>query len=52
MWQLTTGGADFGEVCQMMAVFDTAETAPSRAAGILKTWLEAGLLSRVVMPAD
>jgi hypothetical protein len=52
MWQLTAEGADFGEVCQMMAVFDTAETAPSRAAGILKTWLDAGLLSRVVPPAD
>lgn len=52
MWQLTSGGADFGEVCQMMAVFDSAETAPARAAGILKTWLETGLLSRVVPPAD
>ena len=52
MWQLTADGGNFGEVCQMMAVFDTAETAPSRAAGILKTWLDAGLLSRVVQPAD
>ncbi len=52
MWQLTVGGADFGEVCQMMAVFDSAETAPARAAGILKLWLEVGLLGRVVLPAD
>lgn len=52
MWQLTAGGADFGEVCQMMAVFDSAETAPSRAASILKVWLEVGLLSRVVLPVD
>ena len=51
MWQLTAAGAAFGEVCQMMTVFDTAETAPSRAAGILKSWLDAGLLSRVVPPA-
>lgn len=52
MWQLTAGGAHFGEICQMMAVFDNAETAPSRAAGILKTWLDVGLLRRAVPPAD
>lgn len=52
MWQLTAEGTNFGDVCQMMAVFDTAETAPARAAGILKTWLETGLLSRVIAPAD
>ena len=52
MWQLTAGGARFGDVCQMMAVFDRAETAPSRAAGILKTWLEMGLLSRVAQRPD
>jgi putative DNA-binding protein len=52
MWQLTAGGASFGDICQMMAVFDSAETAPSRAAGILKTWLDVGLLSRAVPRTD
>jgi hypothetical protein len=52
MWQLTASGTKFGDVCQMMAVFDTAETAPARAAGILRIWLESGLLSRVIAPAD
>jgi hypothetical protein len=52
MWQLTAGGAHFGDVCEMMAVFDTADTAPARAAGILKNWLDAGLLSRALPPAD
>lgn len=52
MWQLTAGGTHFGDVCEMMAVFDCAETAPARAAGILKTWLDVGLLSLAVPPAD
>ena len=52
MWELIGEGATFGRVCEMMAVFGGADGAAMRAAGILKTWLDVGLLSRAVPPAD
>jgi len=52
MWELIGEGATFGRVCEMMAVFGGADGAAMRAAGILKTWLDVGLLSRALPPAD
>lgn len=48
MWTELGNGARFGELCQLLAAFDDPATASARAAGHLKAWLEAGLLSRVV----
>jgi len=48
MWQEAGRGARFADLCTMLAVYDDAGTAPARAAGFLKAWLDAGLLTRVV----
>lgn len=45
MWSEAATGKTFGELCQLLAVFDDPETAPMRAAGYLKGWLEAGVLA-------
>jgi hypothetical protein len=34
----------------MLATYDDPPSAPARAAGFLKTWLDAGALSEVVLP--
>jgi hypothetical protein len=48
MWQETANGTRFGDLCEMLATYDDPPGAPGRAAGYLKGWLEAGLLSKVV----
>jgi putative DNA-binding protein len=48
MWEEAGKGARFADLCTMLAVYDDPATAPARAAGFLKTWLDAGLLSKVV----
>jgi hypothetical protein len=48
MWQLVGEGATFGQVCEMMAVFGGSDGAPMRAAGILRGWLDVGMLSQAV----
>lgn len=45
LWAEMSKGATFGELCQLLATFDDAATAPARAAGHLKGWLDAGLLT-------
>jgi hypothetical protein len=48
MWGETAKGARFGDLCELLATYNDPPSAPVRAAGILKTWLDAGLLSRAV----
>ena len=48
MWEETAKGTRFGDLCEMLATYNDPGSAPVRAAGILKTWLDAGLLGRVV----
>jgi hypothetical protein len=48
MWEETAKGTRFGDLCEMLAMYNDPASAPVRAAGILKTWLDAGLLSRAV----
>lgn len=50
MWVETVKGAPFGALCQLLAAYDDPQGAPARAAGILKGWLDAGLLSEAVLP--
>jgi hypothetical protein len=49
MWLETAKGATFGALCQLLAAYDDPPGAPARAAGILKGWLEGGLLSEVIL---
>jgi hypothetical protein len=49
-WDEMGRGKRFGDLCQMLAIFDDPPSASARAAGILKTWLDAGALSEVVLP--
>jgi len=51
MWAETVKGASFAALCQLLATYDDPQSAPARAAGILKGWLDAGLLSAAVLPA-
>ena len=51
MWEEAAKGARFDNLCELIAFYDNAAGAPPRAAGYLKGWLEAGLLSKVVSPA-
>jgi len=51
MWEEAAKGSRFDNLCELIAFYDDAEGAPARAAGYLKGWLEAGLLSKVVSPA-
>ena len=48
MWAETAKGATFSELCQLLAAYDDPRGAPVRAAGLLKGWLDAGLLSEAV----
>jgi len=45
MWFEASKGVPFGQLCQLLAVFEGPETAPLRAAGLLQGWLAAGMLS-------
>ncbi len=51
MWEEMVKGRRFGDLCEMLAIYDDPPGAPARAAGFLKGWLEAGLLSEVVPAA-
>jgi len=51
MWLETAKGARFGDLCELLATYDDPASAPVRAAGYLKGWLDAGLLSEVVPAA-
>ena len=48
MWAEMVKGTRFADLCALLATFDDATTAPARAAGYLKAWLDAGLLSKAV----
>jgi hypothetical protein len=48
MWEEAGKGARFADLCTMLAVYNDPATAPARAAGFLKAWLDAGLLTQVV----
>jgi hypothetical protein len=48
MWVEAGKGVRFADLCTMLAVYNDPRSAPARAAGFLKTWLDAGLLTRVV----
>lgn len=50
MWDETAKGRRFGDLCEMLATYDDPPSAPARAASFLKTWLDAGALSEVVLP--
>ncbi len=51
MWTEMGKGARFGDLCTLLATYDDPAGAPMRAAGYLKVWLEAGLLSRATPTA-
>jgi hypothetical protein len=46
-WEQLTLGKRFGDICHMLASYDDPPGAPARAAGHLKAWIDAGLLSAV-----
>lgn len=46
MWDEAMSGIPFGQLCAMLATFDDADKAASRAAAYLSQWIHAGLLSR------
>ncbi len=48
MWEEAGKGVRFADLCTMLAVYDDPGSAPARAAGYLKGWLDAGLLTKVV----
>jgi hypothetical protein len=50
MWDEMAKGCRFGELCVMLATYDDPPSAPARAAGFLKAWLDAGTLSETVRP--
>ncbi len=50
MWDEAVKGRRFGELCEMLATYDDPANAPTRAAGYLKAWLDAGALSEVRLP--
>lgn len=45
MWDLMAKGLEFGGLCEMVATYGGEEEAPLRAAGHLKGWIAAGMLS-------
>jgi hypothetical protein len=49
MWDEASRGRRFGALCEMLAVYDDPAQAPARAAGYLRTWLESGALSDVLL---
>ncbi len=49
MWQETVAGATFGNLCEVLAVFDDPDTAPLRAAQNLAGWLASGMLAAVTL---
>ncbi len=51
MWDEASKGRRFADLCEMLATFDDPASAPVRAAGYLKTWLDAGVLSEVMRPS-
>ena len=46
MWTEMVKGTRFADLCALLATYDDAPNASARAAGYLKTWLDAGLLSK------
>ncbi len=50
MWTEAAKGVPFGQLCELLAVFDDPETAPLRAAQILQGWLAAGVLTEAAVP--
>ena len=46
-WEQLTLGKRFGDICHMLASYDDPAGAPARAAGYLKAWIDASLLSAV-----
>jgi hypothetical protein len=50
MWDEMAKGCRFGDLCSMLATYDDPPSAPARAAGFLKAWLDAGTLSEAVRP--
>ena len=50
IWDEMAKGCRFGDLCEMLATYDDPPSAPARAAGYLKAWLDAGTLSEVVLP--
>ena len=46
-WEQLTHGKSFGDICHMLASYDDPAGAPARAAGYLKAWIDARLLSAV-----
>jgi Putative DNA-binding domain len=49
MWTEASRGVRFEVLCEMLATFDTPETAASRAAGYLQSWLGAQMLMAVTL---
>jgi len=49
MWDEAVKGLCFGDLCEMLAIYDDPPNAPARAAGYLKTWLDVGTLSELVL---
>lgn len=45
-------GLTFGAICEMIATFDDPDTAALRAAGYLRGWLEAEIISRIRLSGE
>jgi hypothetical protein len=52
MWAEAARGLSFGALCEMIATFDTPQTAALRAAGYLQCWLNTQALTSARMSAD
>jgi Putative DNA-binding domain len=46
MWNEAGKAVTFGDLCALLATYADPATAPMRAAGYLRSWLDAGLLSK------
>lgn len=51
MWDEAARGVPFGALCEMVAIFDDAETAPMRAAGYLQGWITGGAIATASLGA-
>ncbi|MBS0268700.1 MAG: putative DNA-binding domain-containing protein [Proteobacteria bacterium] len=50
MWKEAIKGVPFGDLCELVAIYDDPETAPLRSAQHLQGWIVSGLLGKITSP--
>ncbi len=51
LWDEMARGVPFGRLCELAALFDAPDAAVMRVAGVLRGWLDGGLLAGMTSPA-